>query len=152
MTPAPATGPATADRVLAQQLVERIGALRHRGDGDYELALHLEPADLGRVELRLRLEAGVVHVHVATPSPETAAAVHRSLDELRSALVDAGLTPGALDVGTSAHHTAHHGGEGRPEDRADRAPTAAGGRARPLVAPRFVPSPLDAARGVDVLL
>jgi flagellar hook-length control protein FliK len=138
------------DRALATQIVERISELRHREDGDHELTLQLEPADLGRIELRVRLEGGVVHVHVGAHESSTTDVVRRALPQLRDALHDAGLTTGSLDVGTRGGGLDHHLGRDDASDPSPR-PPADDGRPRPTGTP-IQPTHTDTARGVDVLL
>ena len=146
-TQVPTTG--TLERALAAQLVERVGALRRGDDGDYELTLQLEPADLGRLELRVRLEGGVVHIQVGAHASGTTDIVRRSLPQLRAALADAGLTAGSLDVGT---HTGHAGG-GRGHDAPARPGTVVAPSPLPRpAATRPTPTRSHAANGVDVLL
>jgi flagellar hook-length control protein FliK len=150
---APGPGARTLERVLAAQLVERVGTLRHRDDGDYELTLQLDPPDLGRVELRVRLEGGVVHVQVGAQAAGTGDLLRRALPELREALVDAGLTAGTLDIGP---HTGQDGHAGAGGTRPDEATTGADPSARARTGTTSAPDPLPirtgAARGVDVLL
>lgn len=154
--PAP---PATRalERALAAQLVDRIGRVVERGDGSHELSIELEPADLGRLEVRVRLEAGVVHVQVDAHARGTSDLLRRALPELREALAGAGLSAGALDIGD------HHGqggllggrphGHSQPQAREldwgapdPRARVTAPAH-RPLLSIRS-----GADRGVDVLL
>jgi flagellar hook-length control protein FliK len=145
----PALSAGTLERALAAQIVERVGALRHREDGDYELTLQLEPADLGRIELRVRLEGGVVHVQVGAHAPSTTDAVRRALPQLRDALVDAGLTAGSLDVGQHGGGLDRH--PGREGTEPTRLPPSDAARPRAISQPSS-PIRTDAARGVDVLL
>ncbi len=150
--PAEAMAPAgvqTLERVLAAQLVERVGALRHDPDGDYELSLELEPADLGRLELRVRLEGGVVHVHVGADSSATHDLLRRSLPELRDALMESGLSAGSLGVGTRDH--AAGGGPG-PDGQSFPRPTAPEPMPPSRLTSRLAPIHPGADGGVDVLL
>lgn len=148
----PFAGSRGIERALAAQLVERVGTLRHREDGDYELTIQLEPADLGRLELRVRLEGGVVHVQVGAESAATTDLVRRSLPDLREALVQAGLDPGRVDVGNQPDQ---RGGESTPRPDRDLRDGEASPPARAHV--RSAPSVHPSARvglrtGVDVLL
>lgn len=153
--PADASGSSGArgiERALAAQLVERVGTLRHREDGDYELTIELEPADLGRVELRIRLEGGVVHVQVGAESSATTDLVRRSLPELRDALVQAGLDAGTLDVGGRTDQR-HHDTEPRHDNDLRGAEPPGPGRAQVPSASPVHPSTRAGLRpGVDVLL
>src|SRR3546814_18547577 len=107
------------------QLANRVGTLSQRPDGEYDLTLQLEPADLGRLELRVRMEGGLVHIQVGAHAASTTEAIRAALPELREALADAGLSAGPLAVGP---HTSQSE-SGAPPHRPDRANngTAEGG-------------------------
>lgn len=93
-TPAPAT-PAP----LAQQLVEHVTPLAGGPDGTHELTIELRPASLGRVQLEVTLQDGVLHVLVQADDPGSRRLLAQSLTDLRAALTEAGVTAGQLDVG-----------------------------------------------------
>src|SRR3546814_7135717 len=84
------------------QLANRVGTLSQRPDGEYDLTLQLEPADLGRLELRVRMEGGLVPIQLGAHAASTTQAIRAALPELRAALADSGLSAGSL---RSAEHT-----------------------------------------------
>jgi flagellar hook-length control protein FliK len=148
------SGSRMVERAIAAQVVHRLGRLVDDGEGSHELSLQLEPADLGRLELRVRLEAGVVHVHLEAQARGTSDLLRQALPELRAALTEAGLSPGGLDIHDHGGLAGGGGGPGHP----DREPAgdAPAERARSMPATRPLPSPVvigsGATRGVDVLL
>lgn len=149
-------GTSSLERVLAAQVVERVGRLVERGDGSHELSVELEPADLGRLELRVRLEAGVVHVHVDAHARGTSDLLRRALPELREALGELGLQAGTFDIGD--HGTSRNplgwGDRQHGRQHTDAGPAAPAAAARPIATTR-PPVPTvrpGAERGVDVLL
>ena len=150
-TPQPASeavgppAPVTTERAVAAQLVHRIGTLRHHDDGTHELAIDLEPADLGRIRLSVTLEGGVVHVQIGAEAGSTHDLLRRALPELRAALDEAGLATGQLDVGDQLRHRDERPGTPERAERAEQQP----GRARRATATSSVPG---ASHGVDVLL
>src|SRR3546814_7508948 len=111
------------------QLANRVGTLSQRPDGEYDLTLQLEPADLGRLELRVRMEGGLVHIQLGAHAASTTEAIRAALPELREALADAGLSAGSLDVGThtgqsesgASRDRLGHEGAGRPAETHVRA-------------------------------
>ena len=115
-TPVP---PATVD-----QLVEVVAPLRQLGDGSHTMTLELRPEELGRVEVAVTVEDGVIHVGLSADLVTTRELLRHSLADLRAALESSGVGIGDLGVGV--------GGAG---DGADRSGT--GGDADPRRSPRF---------------
>jgi flagellar hook-length control protein FliK len=67
-------------------------------DGNAEMRLHLRPAELGEVELRVSTRDGVVHGQVAVQQPAIKQLLDSHVDRLRSALLEHGLQLGGFDV------------------------------------------------------
>jgi hypothetical protein len=111
------------------------------------VSIQLDPAELGRVDLRIRVTGEVVHVHLSTEHGATADLVRQSLPELRSALDAAGLATGGLDVGAHLGQTAHGWAEHGTPDQPVQTPAAP----RPADHLR-ARGPLTATTAVDVLL
>lgn len=158
--PAPiddAAASSVLERALAAQVTERVVRLTRGPDGAHEMSMELEPADLGRLELRVRLEAGTVHIHLDAHAQATTDLLRHALPELRDALEQAGLNAGMLDIGQHREH-AQHPGSGASDPRgwtrsAERSKRADGSAHRlGRTAPAPAPTHLDVANGVDVLL
>ncbi|MFZ4515050.1 MAG: flagellar hook-length control protein FliK [Acidimicrobiia bacterium] len=105
----PAATPATtapnpnfATPTPAQQLVAVLAPLRVRPDGTTRLTLGLRPDHLGSVEVELRIEKGVVHVHLRAEQPATADLLRDTVDDLRGQFAQQGITAGDVSVGSNA--------------------------------------------------
>ncbi|MBB5690541.1 flagellar hook-length control protein FliK [Roseomonas alkaliterrae] len=113
--------------------------------GTARLAVTLEPAELGRVEISVERADGAAEVRILAERPETLALLQRDQRELDRALGQAGIAPeerrlsfalaerGAGDGG--AGQPGHRHGEGRRGPLAaapPEAPAAAGPARRPL--------------------
>jgi flagellar hook-length control protein FliK len=81
------------------QLVSVISPLRLRADGSTKLSMVLRPEELGRVEVDLRIQHGIMHVNLRAESSETAQVLRNALDDLRTQLEQRGITTGDLGVG-----------------------------------------------------
>ena len=66
--------------------------------GRREVTLRLDPADLGRLQLRLALRAGRLTASVRAESPEALAAIERQLPELAASLEAQGFEVQAFDL------------------------------------------------------
>ncbi|MDQ2650657.1 MAG: flagellar hook-length control protein FliK, partial [Actinomycetota bacterium] len=100
-------------------LGDQLGELTaQRAGSDHELTVQLDPADLGRVELRIHLADDLVHVHLGAQERSTADLVRQHLPELRAALESAGIATGGLDVGDHPGHRPPTSDDG-PELAAD---------------------------------
>jgi flagellar hook-length control protein FliK len=155
--PATASGPAvpaspaapapTPPAPVAQQLVEHVTALATGPDGTHELTIELAPADLGRVQLEVRLGDGVLDVRVHADDPGTRRLLAGSLGDLRSALSEAGIAAGHLDVG-DPRRDERSGTRRDPAMPTDDSTTDA----RAVRAPGGRPRPVDSSTNLDVLL
>lgn len=149
---ATAMAPPAAAPAVAQQLVEQVTPLVEGPDGTHELTIELRPATLGRVQLEVTLEDGVLHVRVHAEDPASRRLLGQSLGDLRTALADAGISAGSLDVGDpgtgGGAPTADRGAGDRPGPHAgDGAPAPT----RPTGTTTVRPLP-DGRTALDVLL
>jgi hypothetical protein len=121
--PLPDTPPADVPAAdLAAQLAEPLGHIDLRVDGDHEVTVRLDPAELGPVALRVRVEGGAVHVHLDAARSDTGHLLAQALPELRHALESAGIAAGGLQLGGAGIEPRdRHGRDGDPSDRRGRA-------------------------------
>lgn len=121
-TPAPAAGPLLAPQVArAQALVEL--AMR-RGQATANLELH--PAELGKVQVRLRHGAAGLTATMTVDRPEALQALQTAADQLRQSLADKGVEVVRLDIGLSAQARGDEAKTGARSDGRD----ASGGTSR----------------------
>ena len=139
----PTTPPAVPD-----QIVSHVSSLVDAEDGIHELTIDLDPVELGRVRLAVRLEDGVVSVRLLADETTTRRLLGSALGELRTALENAGVRTGDLDV--DQRHPGHDGDDaarGGRDQLHDPAPSAA--RRGPSDRVRM---PLTSTDTLDVLL
>jgi hypothetical protein len=114
------------------------------GAGGFQLSL--EPADLGRVEIRVQREGETHAVRIVAERPETLALLLRDRMELDRGLADAGLRVDArgieFSLGTSSGER-----EQRPRDDARGGPAPRGAAAAGGASPGE-PAPARALRGL----
>ncbi len=128
-SPAPASpqpaGQASAARPLplppAGQIAPVVVGLGLGTEAEGRVEVVLEPAELGRVEIRLERDGGKASLHVQAERPETLALLQRDGAELNRALSQAGLAPeGGLSMsfslsgGDSGNGTRRDGSSGPP--------------------------------------
>jgi flagellar hook-length control protein FliK len=80
------------------QLVSVVAPLRTQPDGSYRLTVDLHPAELGRVQLEVHVEHGVVNVHLQADHASTSALLRDGLHDLRDRLQAAGVRAGGVVV------------------------------------------------------
>jgi flagellar hook-length control protein FliK len=98
-TAATATGTSSAPQApVAEQVVSVVAPLARQADGSYSVSLQLHPADLGAVRLELHVADGTVSVALHADSTAGRDVLAGHVSDLRSALADAGLTAGSVDV------------------------------------------------------
>jgi flagellar hook-length control protein FliK len=126
---------------LAEQVVSKVGPLVDHGDGTYEIAVELQPAELGRVRVEVLVDHGRVSLTVHAQHATTSDVIREALPDLRAALEAAGLTAGDVLVDSGhAHGDAQPGAEEQGEPDAPMSGPAAsrdpehGSRPRPLSA------------------
>ena len=141
------TAPPRAESPVVDQLVDHLTELTaQRVDGDHEITVQLDPADLGRVELRVRLQDDLVHVHLDAHERPTAELVRQHVQELRSALEAAGMPTGGIDVGQ------HELGSRSQMERPATRPEPPEPDRRPDAPDRPSRMPVASDRAVDLLL
>lgn len=99
-TDAPPTTSPVDPMPVIEQLVEVLEPLRVAPEGRSEVSLELRPAELGIVRVEVRVENGIVHLHMHADQDGTADLLRQSAPDLRAALEQAGLSAGSLAVGT----------------------------------------------------
>jgi len=128
--PAPVTSPQPSLSMRSDRVGERMGVeiARRVAEGGDELTIRLDPAELGRISIRMRFdEGGSLRAVVSADSPMVAEAIRRDTAELARALGDAGVRTdgqsfrfdrGGTDGGSQPHqtpwqrHQNRSGGEG----------------------------------------
>jgi len=93
---ATATGPTVAD-APEQQIVRVVAPLRGR-DGTHQISLELRPGDLGSIVADIRIDRGTVHLALTSQHDRTAELIQGRIHSLRSALAEAGLAVGTVEV------------------------------------------------------
>ena len=83
---------APAWRPMVERLARDIG--EHFRVGEQQAVLRLEPPELGKVKIDLRIEGGQLHVRIAAEGQESQALIEHHLPELHQA-----LRAGQIDVG-----------------------------------------------------
>ena len=78
--------------------------------GIEQARIHVTPADLGPIEIRIALEDGEALINFAVTHPESAAAIEDALPRLREMLAASGITLGQTSVGDE--HSAFGAGFG----------------------------------------
>lgn len=73
-------------------------ALVTLADGKSEMKMNLNPPELGRMNLKLTLEDGIMAGKIVVSTPEAKALFDQNLGELQRALQQAGINLGSLDV------------------------------------------------------
>lgn len=101
----PGTGPARheppgelADLPLSRQVAGPVLALRAGGDGSHQLIVALHPAELGPVNLNVRITGDLMTIQLASTSESVHDTLRDALPQLRSELQAAGLSAVALSL------------------------------------------------------
>lgn len=111
--------PAPAAPVEVPPQVEQVGSaiLERVEAGGGEATIHLEPAELGEVRIRVRLDDGRIHVEVHASRPESAQLFRDHTVDLMSLLGDRGLDLADVFVGTGDGSGEESRGEGAQQRR-----------------------------------
>lgn len=92
---------ASAPRATQAEMIARMVAvakLLSKANGDRTFLLKLNPPDLGRVQVRLQVENGVVEASVHTETRAARHAILQNLEQLKASLLEQGLQLGRFDV------------------------------------------------------
>lgn len=76
-----------------------------------ELSIHLQPAELGKVQVSLRLENGQVHLLMNASEQATGTILQNSMQELKNGLLQMGVACGNFEMGSQQHSEAGSGRE-----------------------------------------
>jgi hypothetical protein len=110
---------------VAQQLVTPLLRLRSSGDGSHSLTVALHPAELGPVNLHVRLVGDVMTIQLASTSESARDALRDALPQLHQELQAAGLPGAGLSLelgGQPPGGSQHFGPPERPAADVDRPP------------------------------
>ncbi|MDF1800992.1 MAG: flagellar hook-length control protein FliK, partial [Planctomycetota bacterium] len=163
---AQAGAPTSPSDALGELLTQREEALEressilrqlraHLAPGRREVSLNLNPAELGRMQLRLAVRGGRLTAHLKAESHEALAAIERQLPELSASLEAQGFEVQAFDLELADTGLAGEGfGDPRPGTQAAPAvpgllADALGDAARPATK---TPSTSAADGGLDLLV
>jgi hypothetical protein len=101
-----------AELPLARQVAGPVLALRARGDGSHQLIVALHPAELGPVNVHVRIEGNLMTIQLASTSETAHDALREALPQLRSELQSSGLSSASVSVDLTAGGSAGSGGSG----------------------------------------
>ena len=108
---------------VAQQLVTPLLRLRSGGDGSHSLTVALHPAELGPVNLHVRLAGDVMTIQLASTNESARDALRDALPQLHQELQAAGLPSAGLSLelsGQAPGGSQHFGTPDRPVADFDR--------------------------------
>ena len=108
-----ANAPASAVATLVRQVADPVGSPGFATQVAGELAqlvhlgadraqLHVHPADMGPIDVTMRIQHGQVHVTMAAADPQTRTALEQSLPQLRDLLANQGLALANASVNDQA--------------------------------------------------
>ncbi len=124
-------GSAPWGQELGQQMLMAV-------DGKLQTAtLHLNPPQLGPLEVQLQMQGGQVNAQFASPHQAVRQAVESALPQLQDMFAGAGIQLGQASVGTGSPREGGHGGarsrsmSGRGESALDAVPATALAQASP---------------------
>lgn len=123
VTPMPHTGPLLAPQVQRMQALVDLAIQR---GGTASANLELYPAELGKVQVRLRSGSGGLSATMTVDRPDALQALQAAADQLRQSLEDQGVEIVRLDIGLSAQARGDEAKTGAHSDGRD----ASGGDSR----------------------
>jgi hypothetical protein len=88
--------PAVSARSVAEQIAERLGLIRR--PGRHEIALELQPPDLGTVHVAARLEGRHLTLEIRAELAQARDLLQQALPQLRESLVQQGIVAGRISV------------------------------------------------------
>ena len=101
---------------LAHQLAGPVLDVRASGDGSRQLSISLHPAELGPVNLHVRIEGDVMTIQLASTSESAHDAIRAALPQLRHELQSAGLAGVDVSLDFNAGNSANSGGTADPRN------------------------------------
>jgi flagellar hook-length control protein FliK len=104
----------TVPAPIHQQVAAPLLQLRARGDGVHRLLLELHPADLGQVNVEVRLHSGEMKISLTSGSEAAREAIRSALPQLRTDLASVGLA--ATDISVNLGSSDASAGQGRQPD------------------------------------
>jgi hypothetical protein len=107
-----------AETPLARQVAAPLLALRAGGDGSHQLIVALHPAELGPVNVHVRIEGDLLSIQLASTSDAAHDALRDALPQLRSELQSAGLGGAALSLDLAAGGSPGSGAFSDPQQAA----------------------------------
>jgi hypothetical protein len=93
---APRTEAPAAHRSLLEQVVERLGDIRR--EGRHQIAMQLEPADLGTVHVEAVLQGGLASLEIRVELAHARDVLQQGLAQLRQSLSEQGIVPDRVTV------------------------------------------------------
>ena len=137
--------PATTPRTVVEQVAERVVLLRREGHG--EIALRLDPPDLGAVRIEAVMEGGKLRLEIRAEAESARQALESALPRLRESLAQQGIVADQVSVhlGLDSAPRDFTGGQSAPTTRPPSSPTAPPRLVAPVAHPATV-----RADGVDV--
>jgi len=94
---------------LARQVAGPVLALRAGGDGSHQLIVALHPAELGPVNVHVRIVGDLMTIQLASTSETAHDALREALPQLRSELQTAGLSSSSVSVDLASGGSAGSG-------------------------------------------
>jgi len=135
----------TLAQPVAQQLSAPLLRLRASGDGSHSLTIALHPAELGPVNLHVKLAGDTMTIQLASTSESARDALRDALPQLHQELQAAGLPSAGLSLELGGHAAGGSAGFGTPEQQ-PHAPAQPAGEipaGKPESRPRRAESGLD---------
>jgi flagellar hook-length control protein FliK len=115
-----------AELPLARQVAGPVLALRAGGDGSHQLIVALHPAELGPVNVHVRIEGNLMTIALASTSETAHDALRDALPQLRSELQSAGLSSASVSVDLTSGGSAGSGAFANPRQGAGEPSRPAG--------------------------
>jgi len=124
--PEPVHRPAPTDQPIAGQVAGPVLALRARGDGSHQLIVALHPAELGPVNVHVRITGDAMTISLASTSETAHETLRDALPQLRAELQSAGLNSASLSLELTSGGSAGTFADPRQSDPRQSDPRPAG--------------------------
>jgi len=128
---------------IAQQLAAPLLHLRASGDGSHSLLIALHPAELGPVNLHVRLVGDAMTIQLASTSESARDVLRDALPQLHQELQAAGLSGTGLSLELTGQGAGDSAGFTAQPQAEPHRPTARAEAGKPEVRPRRTESALD---------